>query len=102
MCQQALLQVVRKPWTPEEELLDFHLSFLIILFIAPSYPIGVITTLVSRIVWGPFDLMKMLVATRCTFPYEAIAQSFRTFSFIAIVLSIPWTVLWYSCDASHA
>lgn len=89
-----LRQAVKKPFEPDDELMEIEMSFLWVLFFTPLKPFGVITTLIAKILEIQFDLLKMVHVRRRAFPKCDMVLRREQAAFLNAVLlgSIGWSL----------
>lgn len=89
-----LEQAVLKPFIPEDELMELKMSFLWVLFFTPLMPLGVITTLIAKILEINFDMLKMLLVRRRSFPGDCkvMRRSISSFVNAVVMASFGWTI----------
>jgi len=89
----ALNQVKLKLFTAEDELMEIEMSLLWVTFFMPILPIGVIFTMVARLVEINSDVTKMLYVRRRPVPTDdrLMRREMNGYSWCVAVASCGWT-----------
>jgi len=92
---EVLHQFALKEFENSSEVLEMQMSFLNVLFFGPVMPLGIIVTLIAKIVERPSNLVKLLFTRRRALPSrdEALRISFQRFVVGATISSF----FWYMC-----
>mmetsp|Transcript_40188 Transcript_40188/g.87817 ORF Transcript_40188/g.87817 Transcript_40188/m.87817 type:complete len:945 (-) Transcript_40188:111-2945(-) len=88
----ALEQVVLKEFEPLDELLELKMSFLFIIFFSPVMPLGVVPTLVARLLEIRTKLTKLFLIRRRSMPEDArlVHDTQGTFTMMVAKLAVVW------------
>eukprot|EP00929_Paragymnodinium_shiwhaense_P040092 TRINITY_DN2095_c0_g1_i2.p1 TRINITY_DN2095_c0_g1~~TRINITY_DN2095_c0_g1_i2.p1 ORF type:complete len:701 (-),score=101.57 TRINITY_DN2095_c0_g1_i2:494-2596(-) len=103
----ALKQGVRKEFEPLSEELELKVSLLWILFFGPMMPIGIVTTLLARLLESHTDMLKMLYVRRRPFPHPHYLMHFTQTTFVraAVWAAIGWyaglSLITFNDDLPH-
>eukprot|EP00929_Paragymnodinium_shiwhaense_P024793 TRINITY_DN15151_c0_g1_i1.p1 TRINITY_DN15151_c0_g1~~TRINITY_DN15151_c0_g1_i1.p1 ORF type:complete len:844 (+),score=119.87 TRINITY_DN15151_c0_g1_i1:63-2594(+) len=93
--KQALQQGLLKRFEPRREVLELNLCFLLILFFAPIFPLGVIPTLLARLVECNSDVFQMLFLRQRLFPstlgFDVMQHSQAAFFRAALFAAVGWS-----------
>jgi hypothetical protein len=94
LLRNALNQVVRKEFEPLDELLDLKMSFLFVTFFAPIMPIGLIPTVVARLLELRMKLTKMCFVRRRPWPEDdkLLQRTQEGFTRMASGVAVYWHV----------
>eukprot|EP00929_Paragymnodinium_shiwhaense_P016457 TRINITY_DN124823_c0_g1_i1.p1 TRINITY_DN124823_c0_g1~~TRINITY_DN124823_c0_g1_i1.p1 ORF type:complete len:860 (-),score=160.17 TRINITY_DN124823_c0_g1_i1:232-2745(-) len=94
LAKDALREGVRKDFEPMSETLEMKLGFLWVMFFAPIMPIGILPTLMARILECQTDLMKMLYVRRRVYPTPNILMHYTEATFVRATVcgAIGWYV----------
>jgi len=94
-CKIALRQSISKPFEPLDELLELKLNFLWVLFFSPLMPMGVLPTLVSRLLEVRAKLTKLLFVRRRIFPNSARSSIMHDSQYCFVCVVVVFAVFWY-------
>jgi len=86
----ALRQLIRKEFEPQDELLEVRLSLLFVTVFAPIRPAGVFFTLLAKLLESQTDVSKMLFVRRRAFPRRGaeavLMHNMHTTFFIGVLI----------------
>jgi len=89
----ALKQIVLKPFKVEQELIEIEMSFVWMTLFVPLKPVGVVATLIAKIVECHSDMAKLLKTRRRPTPESDfnLRGEMNTFLLCIAVVNIGWS-----------
>merc|ERR1712187_733380 len=90
--EDALNQIILKEFEPLDELLEMKLSFIFIILFAPVMPLGLIPTLVARLIEIRTKLTKLFIVRRRRIPEDSrlVHETQKTFTVLAAHVAVVW------------